>query len=181
MKTQLLITALAVATLAVGCKKSNPADESSPAGDTNSSSLSVTQQLQNAREAFTNAWQKTKETTSNALANAKEAVQSAVDYTFDKKDAFAAKANADLESLDQNIKELSDKAANASDSIKADAQIKLQELREKRAALGKKMDDVKNATEANWNDAKTAFVQSYDDVKASFKAAWQWLTDKMGS
>jgi len=181
MKTQLLIATLAVTTLAVGCKKSNPEDTSSPAGDTNSSSMSVTQQLQNAKEVFTNAWQKTKEKTTNALENAKEAVQAAVDYTYDKKEAFTAKASADLESLDQNIKDLADKAANASDSIKADAQVKLQELREKREALGKKMDDLKNATEANWNDAKTAFSQSYDDVKAAFKSAWQWLTDKMGS
>ncbi len=181
MKTQLLIAALAIAALAAGCKKSTPADESSPASGTSSGSMSVTQSLQNAKEAFTNAWQKTKAATTNALENAKEVAQSAVDYTYDKKDAFAAKASADLESLDQNIKELSDKAANASDNIKADAQVKLQELREKREALGKKMDDVKNATEANWNDAKAAFVQSYDDVKASFKAAWQWLTDKMGS
>jgi len=117
---------------------------------------------------------------SNALENMKESVQSAADYTFDKKNAFTAKASSDLDALDQNIKELGDKAATGTDSIKADAQVRLQELRDKRMALQQKLDDVKNATATNWNEAKANFQQSYDDMKASVKAAWQWLNDKLG-
>ncbi len=41
--------------------------------------------------------------------------------------------------------------------------------------LGKKLDDVKNSTEAGWNDAKAGFKNSYDDVKNSLKEAWQDL------
>jgi len=184
----LILAALAIATLATGCKQSNPADENPAPGDTNS--LSVTQQLQNVKEVATNAWQKAKDTTTNAWSNVKEgttnawadikdSMQSTKDYTYDKKDAFVAGASADLDALDQKIKELSDKAATASDSIKADAQTKLQDLHDKRADLDKKLDAVKNATEADWNDAKTAFQNSYDDVKNSLKQAWQWLNDKL--
>jgi hypothetical protein len=185
----LILAALAITMLVpAGCKQSNPAEESPAAGHNNS----VTQQLQNAKEAVSNAWEKTKETTTNALASAKEgttnawagakeSMQSAVDYTYGKKDAFVANANTELSELDQKMKELSDKAATASDSVKADAQTKLQELRDKRAALDKKFDDVKNATEANWNDVKAGFQNAYDNTKESLKQAWQWLTDKLGS
>jgi hypothetical protein len=175
----LIFTAFVIATLATGCKQSNPVDENSTASDTNS--LSVTQQLENAREVATNAWSNLKEGTTNAWADFKDSMQATKDYTYDKKDAFVASASADLNTLDQKIKELSDKAATASDSVKADAQVKLQELRDKRTVLDQKLDAVKNATEADWNDTKTAFQNSYDDVKSSLKQAWQWLNDKLNS
>jgi len=185
----LILAALAIATLVTGCKQSNPADENTAASETHS--LSVTQQLQNIKADATNAWQKTKEATTNALtsvkdettnawANIEESTQSAVDYTYDKKDAFVAKASADLDALDQSIKELSDKVATASDSVKADAQTKLQDLRDKRATLDKKLDAVKNATEATWNDVKNGFNNSYDDLKNSLKQTWQSISDKTG-
>jgi hypothetical protein len=191
MKNKLLIlAALAVAISVMGCKQSNPTDENPGTTDTNS--LSVTQQLENAKEAATNAWQKTKEATTNAWASmkegttnawtdTKESLQSAADYTYDKKDAFVAAASADLDALDQKMKELSDKAANASDSVKNEAQTKLQDLRDKRTVLGKKLDDVKNASQADWNELKTGFQTSYDDTKNSLKQAWQWLNDKLSS
>jgi hypothetical protein len=47
--------------------------------------------------------------------------------------------------------------------------------------LDQKLDAVKNATEADWNDAKTAFQNFYDDVKSPLKQAWQWLNDKLNS
>jgi hypothetical protein len=186
----LILTVLAIATLATGCKQSNPANENPTASDTNS--LSITQQLQNAKEVTTNALQDAKDTTTNAWSNVKEettnawadlkdSMQATKDYTYDQKDAFVASASVDLDALDRKIKELSDKAATASDSVKADAQTQLQELRDKRAVLNQKLDAVKNATEADWNDTKTAFQNSYDDVKSSLKQAWQWLTDKLSS
>src|ERR1700733_321250 len=186
----LILGAFFIAILATGCKQSNPADENPTASDTNS--MSVTQQLENAKEVATNAWQNVKDTTTNAWSNLKEgttnawadvkdSMETTKDYTYDKKDAFVASASADLDALDQKIKELSDKAATASDSVKADAQVKLQELRDKRSALNQKLDAVKNATEADWNDAKTAFQNSYDDIKSSLKQAWQWLNDKLSS
>jgi hypothetical protein len=191
MKNKLFIlAAFAVAVLAIGCKQSNPTDENPAPSDTNS--LSVTQQLDNAKEVATNAWQKTKDTTTNAWASVKEgttnawgdikdSLQTTTDYTYDKKDAFVAAASADLDALDQKIKGLSDKAATASDSVKNEAQTKLQDLRDKRMALDKKLDDVKNAGQADWNELKVGFQTSYDDAKTSLKQTWQWLANKMNS
>src|SRR5882672_6945557 len=148
MKNQLLIhAAFAVLILGTGCnKQSNSTMENPSTNDSNS--LSVTQQLQGTKEIATNAWQKTKEVTTNTLADVKEgtanawantkkstleawndvkeSVGSAADYAYDKKDEFVTKARADLDALDAKIKELSDKTVSASDSVKADAQAKLQ-------------------------------------------------------
>ena len=175
----LILAAFVIATLATGCKQSNPVDENPAPSDTNS--LSVTQQLENVKDTTTNAWSNLKEGTTNAWEDIKDSMETTKDYTYDKKDAFVASASADLDALDQKIKELSDKAATASDSVKADAQVKLQELRDKRAVLNQKLDAVKSATEADWNNTKTAFQNSYDDVKNSLKQAWQSLNDKLSS
>ncbi len=165
----LIVGMLAVAILAsVGCKKTEMSDASTANGDTNSISDQV-------KEVATNAWQKTKEVTTNAWASMKESLTAVTDYTYDKKDAFVVGASADVDAVDQKIKELSDKAASASDSVKASTQARLQDLSAKRVALGKKLDDVKNATEANWNDMKTGFKDSYEDMKNSLKQAWQDL------
>jgi vacuolar-type H+-ATPase subunit I/STV1 len=177
----LILGTLAVAVLmSAGCKKNDMSDGYPTNNDTNSAS-------ENAKEMATNAWQKTKEVTTNVVASVeegttnawayiKESLQPAADYTYDKKDAFVAGASADVDAVDQKIKELSDKAANAGDSVKTGAQAKLQDLNAKRAVLGQKLDDVKNSTEANWNDVKTGFKSSYDDVRDSLKQTWQSLT-----
>jgi vacuolar-type H+-ATPase subunit H len=168
--TPLILGTFAIAILVLaGCNKSETSDAYPAAGATNSIS-------DNVRDAATNAWQKTKDATTNAWASMKESLQSATDYSYDKKDAFVAGASADVDAMDAKIKELSDKAANAADPAKASVQAELQDLKAKRAVLGEKLDAVKSSTEANWNDVKAGFKSSYDDVKSSIKQTWQSLT-----
>ncbi len=182
----ILAALVAVTALITACNR-NSDNVNSASGDTNlppttndlslgSTNPSVSQQ---ATGMATNAWEKTKEATTNAWQDIKESLSSAWDYSYDKKDAFMADATNDLSALDQKIQTLSDKAATANDNVKADAQVKLQELRAKRAVLDQKLTDVKNSTEANWNDVKAGFQASYEDAKSSVKQAWQWLKDKM--
>jgi hypothetical protein len=174
-KQHLLALVLGVAGLAVGCNKSANSDDNSSATN---SSMSVTQEVQNIKEGGSNAWEATKEGASNAWASVKLSLQSSANYTYDKKDAFVTDAQADLAVMDQKIKDLSDKVAASSDSVKADAQAKLQDLQTQRTALDKKLDDVKNSSETDWDSTKTAFINSYNDTKSSLKQAWQWLKDK---
>ncbi len=183
----LFSTALVLATLVTGCDKSNTADQTSSTGDTNSPSVT-----QNVKDAATNTWEDVKDTSTNAWSNVKEgatnawagfkdSMQATKDYAYDNKDAFVAGASADLNTLDQKINEMADKSATASDSVKADAETRIQELRDERNSLGKKLDGVKNATEADWNDSKAGFQKSYGNVKDSLKQDWQWLHDKLNS
>jgi hypothetical protein len=186
-KKSLLWAALSIAAFTTNCQLSAQSTQSGATADsTNAPSPSVKQQWQKVKSDITNAWQDVKQTTTQALAavktsttqawaSVKNSMQSATDYTYDKKNEFVASAQTDLNALDKKIKNFSDKAANTTGSTKADAQAKLQNLREKRAVLNKKLDDVKKATAAGWNDAKTAFKNSYADTKNSLNEAWQWL------
>lgn len=188
-KKMLLLLLLANAALTANCQSSASSNET---GATNAASPSVKQQWQSVKSDFTNTWQDVKQTSTQAWAavktsstqawtSAKNSMQSAMGYTYDKKDEFVASAQSDLAALDQKIKKFSDKAATTTGSTKADAQAQLQKLRSKRAVLDRKLDDVKNASEADWNGAKTAFKNSYDDTKNSLKQAWQWLNDRLKS
>ena len=172
--------AIGIATAAVGCKKNTSEDVNAP--DTNSTPTvgqSASNAWQQTKSATTNAMQDIKTGTLNAWEDVKESVSSVTNDTYAQKDAFVTAANSDLAALDEKIQKLSDKAATASDNVKADAQAKMDELRSKRAILDQKMTDVKNSTDATWNDAKASFESAYDDTKSSVKAAWQWLKDKM--
>ncbi len=197
MKNQYLFsTALAIAVVSVGCQKNETPMDNPPATNNPSVSDSIktgssnawestksvaTNTWANVKEGSTNAWAKTKEVTTNAWENLKETLQPAADYSYAKKDAFVADAQADLAALDQEIQTWSDKVAASSDSVKADAQAKLNDLKAQRATLDQKLDAVKASTEAGWEDTKTAFVNSYNDTKSSLKQAWQWLNDKLSS
>jgi|HubBroStandDraft_2_1064218.scaffolds.fasta_scaffold434572_1 hypothetical protein len=192
-KKTLLLAVLSIVVLTANCQPSSPSSQAgTSAGDTNAPTSSVKQQWQTVKSDITNTWQDVKQTTTQVLAavktsttqawaSVKISMQSATDYTYDKKDEFVASSQSDLDALDQRIKQFSDKAANATGSTKTDAQAKLHDLRTQRAALDKKLDDAKNATESGWNDAKTAFKNSYNDTKDSLKQAWQWLNDKLKS
>jgi BMFP domain-containing protein YqiC len=155
----------------VGCSQSS---DNTATGTTN-------QTAQNVGNDLSNAWQKTRETTTNAWDSVKNSVQSTTDYGYDHKDVYVAKARADLDAVDRKIQEWSDKAANAADSTKAAAQAKLQDLRARRATLEDKYQAVKNSSAANWDDVKTGFENAYDGMTNSVKQAWQWLNDKVSS
>jgi len=179
--THLLIIVLALGAVATGCKKNNATEAGSSASDTNSSLLSVTQQIENAREIATNAWQKTVAATTNAWEASKESLLSLNDSTYDKKEALVAQASTNLAALDQKLKDLSDQAATAQEAVKADAQAKMQTLRDQRALLDQKMAALKNATAADWDALKTDFNSAYDQVKTASQDFWQWLKDKSGA
>lgn len=102
-------------------------------------------------------------------------------YTYDKREVFYEDASADLSEFDQGIKELSGRAAAAGTNVRAHAQVKIQDLRSERTALGQKLDVLRNAREANWNDLKANFQKSEDELKASFKTVSQWLANQTRS
>jgi len=111
--------------------------------------------------------------------NAQESGRAHMDYNypFDKKDVFTDDASSDLNEFDQGIKSLSEKAATASQSVQTNAAPRIQDLRNQRAALGRKLDALKNAKPDNWNELKSDYQKSEKEMKASFNAVSQWLTE----
>jgi chromosome segregation ATPase len=190
MKKINVLAAFAAAILiTAGCSK-QPGVE--PESDTNSvATNSVSGSVSNAWEATkgaaTNAWQDTKEASTNAWDKTKAAFGAGMTTNevstnyfsddFSQKDAFVAEARTTLDNLDQRIYNLENKVAGANDKSKANLQQDIQDLKNKRADLDRKYEDLKNSTQYNWNDVKTAFETSYYSVRDSLRSAWHSLTN----
>jgi predicted nucleic acid-binding Zn-ribbon protein len=109
----------------------------------------------------------------------KQAAQDMKDYTFAEKAEFVKSMQAQLTVLNQDLDQLAAKIDRSSDAIKAEAQPKLQALREQAAQLNKQLADVQNATESTWDSVKADSKQAYTSLEKSFTEARQWLSDKI--
>ncbi len=109
-----------------------------------------------------------------------EAVKAGQKYLFAQKDKFVEKMGSDLAKVNQEIDRLATKAEKAKDDIKADAETKLKALRDKSAALSGKLDQAKEATEANWEEVKSGCQKVYDEFEDALKNARQWWVEKFG-
>lgn len=158
---------------------------SSPTVETNTNSgmeSNTSSTMATIKAGAVNAWEKAKEVTTNAAIQTWTDIKSlgsSTNYSYDQKDEFVTNAQEDLADLDQKMQSLSNKVASAGDTVKTAAQPKLDSLQSQRAQLDQKLDAVKNATQDNWNAAKSDFASSYDQVKASVKEAWQWVDQKL--
>jgi RNA processing factor Prp31 len=179
MKTTQFLIVSVLAALAVGCNKSSPTIGG--ASDSGTKLIPVEQKCENARKIAANTWQQGNVSATNALANAKESAETVVDYSFDQRSACVVQAVAELDSLDQEIRQLSDKLATASDSVKIDARHEIIMLSDQRAALNQRLADLQNATTDNWDEAKTEFKMADDYARTSWRQTWQWLIAKLGS
>jgi len=99
-------------------------------------------------------------------------------YSYEKRDVFIEDATADLVEMDQKINDLSGKAAAARVLVEVEAKVKIEDLRTRRVALAKKLDTLKNATPANWNDLKTDYQKSDEAIKSSLRTTSEWLAAK---
>ena len=93
-----------------------------------------------------NKEQTTSQQIDKVQAETKQAAQEMKDYTYAEKTEFVEKMQAQLAALNKDVDQLSAKVEKASDAIKAEAQPKLQALRDQTAQLNKQLDEAKNAT-----------------------------------
>ena len=109
----------------------------------------------------------------------KQAAQDMKDYTFAQKAEFVKQMQIQLDNLNRDLDQLAAKIESSSDAVKAEAQPKLQALRDQAAQLNKQLDDAKNATESTWDSVKAGFQKAYDATKDGFNQARQWVSDKI--
>lgn len=208
----IILLAVVLVGVEVGCKKSSSGENSTASGDTDASN-NLPPAVQNAKAGLsnvwhngqsvasnvwtdvkngsTNAWHKTTSVASNVLTDTKDAATNAwskvqnwfqsdtnsfPDYNYSRKDEFIQDMQTNLAILDQHLSELSERAADAQDSVSSALQDKIQALKDRRSDLDKKMDELKNATADQWNDAKAGFTKSYQAVKKSMKQVWDSIS-----
>ena len=86
-----------------------------------------------------------------------EAVQDMKDYSFAQKAEFIAKMESQLAEINKDLDQLTAKVEKSNAAAKAEAQPKLQALRDQTAKLNKQLDDVRNSTESTWSEVKAGF------------------------
>jgi cytochrome c556 len=126
-----------------------------------------------------NKEQTTSQQIDNAQAATKQAAQDMKDYTYAQKAEFVETMQAQLTALNRDLDQLSDKVEKSSAAVKAEAQPKLQVLRDQLAQLNKQLDEAKNATESTWDSVKGGFKKAYEASKDGFQQARQWVSDKI--
>jgi uncharacterized lipoprotein NlpE involved in copper resistance len=87
------------------------------------------------------------------------------------KDEFLASMDRKMKDLDAGIDDLSKKAEGYTGDAKAEADKTLASLREQRATLGTKYDELKQSSEAAWQDTKAGFQTAWDDLERAYENA----------
>jgi ElaB/YqjD/DUF883 family membrane-anchored ribosome-binding protein len=105
--------------------------------------------------------------------------QSIQDFTFAQKGDFVGKMQQHLDNLNKDLDQLAARMEKSSDSVKAEARPKLEELRAKVAQLNKELDNTRNATESTWDSVKATSQKAFDSFKDGFQQTRQWLSDKI--
>lgn len=101
------------------------------------------------------------------------------DYSYAQKAEFTAKLKSQLAGINRDLDQLAAKIASASPAAKAEAEPKLQALRQQAAKLNTQLDETQNATESTWETMKTTSKKGYDELKDGFMQARQWVSEKI--
>ena len=123
--------------------------------------------------------QTTSQQIENVKTETKQAAQDMKDYTFAQKAEFVKQMQIQLDNLNRDLDQLAAKIESSSDAVKAEAQPKLQALRDQAAQLNKQLDEARNATESTWDSVKAGFQKAYEATKDGFNQARQWVSDKI--
>jgi DNA anti-recombination protein RmuC len=133
--------ALATALLSVGCEKANSSSATKPS-DTKMD---------------------------EAQKKAKEAAEAAAAAAKAKRDEYVKDMNKQLDALNVKYEEWKAKAAKAEGQAKKDLENKLDEMKVKRDAATKKLNEVKEASLDRWEKVKEGFGSAFDDLKKIFE------------
>jgi hypothetical protein len=114
-----------------------------------------------------------------AKVETKAAAQDLKDFAYAQKAEFVAKMQGQLNEINRDLDELGAKIDKSSAAVKAEAQPKLQAVRDQAAQLTKQLDEVKSATESTWETAKNGARKSTDALLSGIQEARQWVSDKI--
>jgi len=123
--------------------------------------------------------QTTSEQIGKLKSETKQAGQELKDYDYAHKTEFVVSMQAELDAINRELDALAAKVANSSDAAKADAEPKLQALRDQSARLASQLDNATNADESTWSEVKSGFRTGYAELKDGFNQAGEWISDKI--
>ncbi len=152
--TKLVITSLAVAAFAVGCK---PSEENVVAKDREAAAPQI----------------------ESVTMETKEAAREMKDYAYAQKSEFVAAMQMQLDDLNKELDQLSARIEKSSDAAKAEAKPKIEALRDQKAKLTRQLDNARDATESTWDDVEAGFKKGYGELKDGLQQARGWVSEKI--
>ena len=112
-----------------------------------------------------------KVTSEDVRRDADQAVDTAVEYSQQTKEAFQKKLDAQLNELDAKIAELRDKGRDLKDEAKANWDRKMTELETKREAARAKLAEVGRSSAEAWKDVQKGAQSAWDELDKAFRDA----------
>jgi chromosome segregation ATPase len=113
--------------------------------------------------------------TNASAGDAQAATQAAVETTQGQiqrnKDQLVASAEQKLRELDAKIDEFGKKLGTLTADTKAEANKALESLREKRAELGPRLEELKKASQQTWNDVKSGVETAMAELEKAYQNA----------
>lgn len=97
-----------------------------------------------------------------------EAVDTAKDFTMQKRDEYAKQINQKLKGLDVKIAELEAKGANLKDDAKKKWNEKLDDLKMKRGKVAEKVDQFSKSSADAWEGLKKDMDSAWENLKKSY-------------
>ncbi|QDV48864.1 sll1863 family stress response protein [Gimesia fumaroli] len=108
-----------------------------------------------------------------------EAIDTAKDFTAQKKDEYAKQINKKLADLNVKIEEMQAKGAKLKDDAKAKWDEKMKDLEAKRAELNEKLEQVKDSSADAWAGLKKDIESAWDNLKKSFDDAEEQISESV--
>jgi cell division septum initiation protein DivIVA len=100
---------------------------------------------------------------------ARETVEATKEYTVQQKEAFQRKAQEELAAVQGQISALRGKTREVSAAARAEIQKSIDELEKQKDVAKDKLDTLRTATDAKWNEMKTRVDTAFDEVKRSYQ------------
>ncbi len=92
-------------------------------------------------------------------------------YVGDTKDAYVAKAQAEMDDVDAKLTKLRAEASHAAADTRAQIDASIADLEKRRDAAGARLTELKNATGDAWRDLAAGVSRAVDDLQDSASAA----------
>jgi ElaB/YqjD/DUF883 family membrane-anchored ribosome-binding protein len=101
------------------------------------------------------------------------------DFAYAQKDEFIEDMQGALAHIQNEVDRLTDDVEAAHGAAKAEAEAKVQALREKATRVSQRLEKAKNTTEATWDDVRGGIQKSFGELENSFQQTRQWLSDQL--
>ncbi|TKS60368.1 MAG: hypothetical protein EWM72_01406 [Nitrospira sp.] len=113
--------------------------------------------------------------TEKIAKEARETIEATKQYTAQQKELFQRKVHEELVAIQKQIIALRGKASEASATAKTELQKSVDELEKKKDSAKNKLEELRAATDAKWNDVKAGMNSALDELKNSYQKALSHL------